>query len=142
MWTMARPPSWTGYVAHPWSVQGRRGNHTTYQCDHSSPSIQSGSRARDQWASEHERAGLLFIDTPGHHAFTTLRARGGALADMAILVVDISQGFQPQTLEALQILRSCRTPFVVAATRSTGFTGGGHMRISRSSYRSNTRTTA
>ena len=61
--------------------------------------------------------GLLFIDTPGHHAFTTLRARGGALADMAILVVDISQGFQPQTIEALQILRSCRTPFVVAATK-------------------------
>jgi len=61
--------------------------------------------------------GLLFIDTPGHHAFTTLRARGGALADMAILVVDINQGFQPQTIEALQILRSCRTPFVVAATK-------------------------
>jgi translation initiation factor 5B len=61
--------------------------------------------------------GLLFIDTPGHHAFTTLRARGGALADMAILVVDISQGFQPQTIEALQILRSCRTPFVIAATK-------------------------
>ena len=52
--------------------------------------------------------GLLFIDTPGHHAFTTLRARGGALADMAILVVDISQGFQPQTIEALQILRTYR----------------------------------
>jgi translation initiation factor 5B len=61
--------------------------------------------------------GLLFIDTPGHHAFTTLRARGGALADMAILVVDINQGFQPQTIEALQILRSCKTPFVVAATK-------------------------
>jgi translation initiation factor 5B len=61
--------------------------------------------------------GLLFIDTPGHHAFTTLRARGGALADMAILVVDITQGFQPQTIEALQILRNCRTPFVVAATK-------------------------
>jgi translation initiation factor 5B len=61
--------------------------------------------------------GLLFIDTPGHHAFTTLRARGGALADMAILVVDINQGFQPQTIEALQILRSCRTPFVIAATK-------------------------
>jgi translation initiation factor 5B len=61
--------------------------------------------------------GLLFIDTPGHHAFTTLRARGGALADMAILVVDVNQGFQPQTIEALQILRACRTPFVVAATK-------------------------
>jgi len=61
--------------------------------------------------------GLLFIDTPGHHAFTTLRARGGALADMAVLVVDINQGFQPQTLEALQILRTYKTPFVVAATK-------------------------
>ncbi|WML67411.1 MAG: putative translation initiation factor IF-2 [Methanoregula sp. SKADARSKE-2] len=61
--------------------------------------------------------GLLFIDTPGHHAFTTLRARGGALADMAILIVDINQGFQPQTIEALQILRNCKTPFVIAATK-------------------------
>jgi translation initiation factor 5B len=61
--------------------------------------------------------GLLFIDTPGHHAFTTLRARGGALADMAIVVVDINEGFQPQTIEALSILRNCRTPFVVALTK-------------------------
>lgn len=61
--------------------------------------------------------GLLFIDTPGHHAFTTLRARGGALADMAIVVVDINEGFQPQTIEALQILRGCKTPFVVALTK-------------------------
>lgn len=61
--------------------------------------------------------GLLFIDTPGHHAFTTLRARGGALADMAILVVDLMQGFQPQTTEALQILKTYRTPFVIAATK-------------------------
>ncbi|MDD4299141.1 MAG: translation initiation factor IF-2 [Methanomicrobium sp.] len=61
--------------------------------------------------------GLLFIDTPGHHAFTTLRSRGGALADMAILVVDINEGFQPQTIEALHILKNYKTPFVVAATK-------------------------
>jgi len=61
--------------------------------------------------------GLLFIDTPGHHAFTTLRSRGGALADMAIVVVDINEGFQPQTHEALQILRNCKTPFVIAANK-------------------------
>jgi len=61
--------------------------------------------------------GLLFIDTPGHHSFTTLRARGGALADMAIVVVDIIEGFQPQTIEAIQILRNCKTPFVIAATK-------------------------
>lgn len=64
-----------------------------------------------------EVPGLLFIDTPGHHAFTTLRARGGALADIAILVVDVNEGFKKQTIEALQILRNCKTPFVIAATK-------------------------
>ncbi len=61
--------------------------------------------------------GLLFIDTPGHHAFSTLRARGGALADIAILVVDVTEGFKPQTREALSILRKNRTPFVLAANK-------------------------
>ena len=61
--------------------------------------------------------GLLFIDTPGHQAFSSLRARGGALADVAILVVDINEGFKPQTKEALSILRRNRTPFVVAANK-------------------------
>ncbi len=61
--------------------------------------------------------GLLFIDTPGHHAFTTLRSRGGALADLAVLVVDITEGFQPQSIEAIKILKQYRTPFVVAANK-------------------------
>ncbi len=61
--------------------------------------------------------GLLFIDTPGHHSFSTLRSRGGALADIAILVVDVNDGFQPQTHEALDILRRTQTPFVVAANK-------------------------
>lgn len=62
--------------------------------------------------------GLLFIDTPGHHAFTTLRARGGALADLAILVVDITEGPRPQTVESLRILNRYKTPFVVAANKT------------------------
>ncbi len=61
--------------------------------------------------------GLLFIDTPGHQAFTTLRARGGALSDLAVLVVDINEGFKPQTVESLNILKRYKTPFVVAANK-------------------------
>jgi translation initiation factor 5B len=61
--------------------------------------------------------GLLFIDTPGHHSFSTLRSRGGALADIAILVVDVNDGFQPQTWEALDILKRTQTPFIVAANK-------------------------
>jgi len=61
--------------------------------------------------------GLLFIDTPGHHSFSTLRSRGGALADIAILVVDVNDGFQPQTMEAVDILSRTQTPFVVAANK-------------------------
>jgi translation initiation factor 5B len=61
--------------------------------------------------------GLLFIDTPGHHSFSTLRSRGGALADIAIVVVDVNDGFQPQTVEAIDILKRTGTPFVVAANK-------------------------
>lgn len=61
--------------------------------------------------------GLLFIDTPGHAAFTSLRKRGGSIADIAILVVDINEGFKPQTFEAVEILKGSKTPFVVAANK-------------------------
>ncbi len=67
--------------------------------------------------------GLLFIDTPGHEAFTNLRRRGGSAADMAILVVDVSKGFEPQTIEAVEILKEYKTPFVVAANKADLITG-------------------
>ena len=67
--------------------------------------------------------GLLMVDTPGHAAFTNLRKRGGSIADLAILVVDVAQGFQPQTIEAIEILKEYKTPFVIAANKIDLITG-------------------
>ena len=61
--------------------------------------------------------GLFFIDTPGHAAFTSLRKRGGALADLAVLILDINDGFKPQTYEAINILKMYKTPFIVVANK-------------------------
>ncbi len=61
--------------------------------------------------------GMLFIDTPGHAAFSSLRKRGGSISDISIVVVDIQQGIQPQTEEALKILQDTNTPFIIALNK-------------------------
>ena len=80
---------------------------------------ESGGITQHIGAFEIERNGrfITFIDTPGHEAFQAMRARGGEVADVAILLVAANEGIKPQTIEAIKIIEQEKIPFVVAINK-------------------------
>lgn len=75
------------------------------------------SKILDKFKIKLNIPGLLFIDTPGHESFMTMRQRGGSIADLVVLLIDITEGIKAQTEECIEILKKTKTPFVVGLNK-------------------------
>ena len=69
------------------------------------------------YQTEKDGKKITFIDTPGHEAFSAMRSRGAKVADIAVLVIDVTEGIRPQTKEVISHIKKAQIPFIVALNK-------------------------